>query len=615
MNLSDLFLNTNIDASKFQLLKFSGFKTWLRNERFLSYLNRFSFFASCIALLVALYDLGFRQEDLQEAQLNSFYYIVLLIGGSAILCRYFVLKVNVPAKIRILDAILGTLILLLSIVKTNVLMEHLPGLQFLNKMAYMYLASLVYFIRELATINFKFNKAYLNPAQLFISSFLGIILVGTGLLMLPKATHEGISLLDALFTSTSAVCVTGLIVVDTGSYFTTFGQTVLLLLMQLGGLGIMTFASYFSYFFRGQTSFENQLLLKDATNSERIGEVFGVLKKILSITFLTEMLGAIFIYFSLSENELSEIGDRIFFSVFHAISSFCNAGFSTLENSLYEPVFRFNYPLHLVIAVLFILGGIGFPIVLNIYKYLKYSFSNLLLKLERKRPLPYSPWVINLNTRIVIVTTIILLSTGTLGFYVLEYNNTLTEHNWFGKIVTAFFGAATPRTAGFNTVDMKALNVSTLMLIFMLMWIGASPASTGGGIKTSTFAIAALNFVSLGKGKDRIEVYKREVSTNSIRRAFAIISLSLMVISIAIFLMTIFDKDIAIVNLAFEAFSAYSTVGLSTGITSSLSSSSKIVLIFTMFIGRVSMLTLLIAMLRKAKHLNYRVPTDEILIN
>ena len=596
-------------------MKFSGFKSWLRNERFLSYLNRLSFLASCIALLVALYDLGFKQEKLQEAQLNSFYYVVLLIGIAAILCRYFVLKVKVPAKIRILDAILGTLILLLSIVKTDVLMENFPGLQFLNKMGYMYFASLVYFIRELATINFRFNKAYLNPAQLFISSFLGIIIVGTGLLMLPKATHEGIGLLDALFTSTSAVCVTGLIVVDTGSYFTTFGQSILLLLMQLGGLGIMTFASYFSYFFRGQTSFENQLLLKDATNSERIGEVFGVLKKILSITFITELLGAVFIYFSLSENEFSQISDRIFFSVFHAISGFCNAGFSTLENSLYEPIFRFNYPLHLVIAVLFILGGIGFPIVLNIYKYLKYTFSNLLLKLNNKRPLPYSPWVINLNTRIVIVTTIILLSVGTLGFYILEYNNTLAEHNWFGKIVTAFFGAATPRTAGFNTVDMQALNVSTLMLIFMLMWIGASPASTGGGIKTSTIAIAALNFVSLGKGKDRIEVYKREVSSNSIRRAFAIISLSLMVISIAIFLMTIFEKDIAIIDIAFEAFSAYSTVGLSTGITSSLSSSSKIVLIFTMFIGRVSMLTLLIAMLRKVKHLNYRVPTDEILIN
>ncbi len=596
-------------------MKFSGFKSWLRNKRFLSHLNRLSFFASCIALLVALYDLGFKQKDSQEAQLNSFYYVVLLIGIAAILCRYFVLKVKVPAKIRILDAILGTLILLLSIVKTDVLMENFPGLQFLNKMGYMYFASLVYFIRELATINFRFNKAYLNPAQLFISSFLGIILVGTGLLMLPKATHEGIGLLDALFTSTSAVCVTGLIVVDTGSYFTTFGQSIVLLLMQLGGLGIMTFASYFSYFFRGHTSFENQLLLKDATNSERIGEVFGVLKKILSITFLTELLGAIFIYFSLSENELSQISDRIFFSVFHAISGFCNAGFSTLENSLYEPIFRFNYPLHLVIAVLFILGGIGFPIVLNIYKYLKYIFSNLMLKLNNKRPLPYSPWVINLNTRIVITTTIILLSVGTLGFYILEYNNTLAEHNWFGKIVTAFFGAATPRTAGFNTVDMQALNVSTLMLIFMLMWIGASPASTGGGIKTSTIAIAALNFISLGKGKDRIEVYKREVSSNSIRRAFAIISLSLMVISIAIFLMTIFEKDIPIIDIAFEAFSAYSTVGLSTGITSSLSSSSKIVLIFTMFIGRVSMLTLLIAMLRKAKHLNYRVPTDEILIN
>jgi len=596
-------------------LKFSGFKSWLRNERFLRYLNLLSFLSSFIALLVAIYDLGFKQEELQEAQLNSFYYIVLIIGAAAILCRYFIFKVKIPTKIKVLDIILGILLLLLSIVKTNVLMDNIPALQFLNKMAYMYLAAMVYFIRELATIDFNFHKTYLNPAQLFISSFLGIIAIGTGLLMLPKATHAGISLLDALFTSTSAVCVTGLIVVDTGTYFTTFGQTILIFLMQLGGLGVMTFASYFSYFFRGQTSFENQLLLKDATNSERIGEVFGVLKKILSIAFLTEVIGAGLIYLSITRNELELISDRLFFSVFHAVSSFNNAGFSTLENSLYEPEFRFNYSLHMIIAVLFILGGIGFPIVLNLYKYLKYSLEDLLRKLNNQRPLPYAPWVINLNTRIVIVTTIILLSTGTLGFYLLEYNNTLAEHDGYGKIITAFFGASTPRTAGFNTVDMQALNISTLLLIFMLMWIGASPASTGGGIKTSTIAVAALNFISLGKGKDRIEVYKREVSKNSIRRAFAIISLSLMIISIAIFMMSIFDKNVPIVNLAFEAFSAYSTVGLSTGITAGLSSSSRIVLIFTMFIGRVSMLTLLIALLRKAKHLNYRVPTDEILIN
>ena len=305
----------------------------------------------------------------------------------------------------------------------------------------------------------------------------------------------------------------------------------------------------------------------------------------------------------------------LFFSIFHAVSGFCNAGFSTLQNSLYDPDFRFNYPLQLAVALLFILGGIGFPIVLNIYKYTKYFIKNLFLKIKKNRPLPYSPWVINLNTRIVVFTTFILLSLGTVGFYAFEYNNTLAEHNWFGKIVTAFFSAATPRTAGFNSVDIGALNFSTLMMMFLLMWIGASPASTGGGIKTSTLAIATLNFFSLARGKDRIEVYRREISQASVRRAFAIISLSLMVIGFSIFLIATFDEDKTLLSIAFESFSAYSTVGLSTGITADLSSYSKVVIIFTMFIGRVSMLTLLIAMLRRVKHLNYRYPTDEILIN
>ncbi len=596
-------------------MKFSGFKSWLQNERFLNSLNRFSFFLSLITLLVAIYDLGFRHVKAEEEQLNHFYFIALIIGVTAIILRYFFFRIKFRLKVRVFDGILGTLFFLLILVKIDSIRENLAVVQFLNKMAYVYLAALIYFIREFSTAEFNFQRKYLNPAQLFIVGFLTIIFLGTALLMLPKATYDGISLLDALFTSTSAVCVTGLIVVDTGSYFTTFGQSVILLLMQLGGLGIMTFASYFSYFFRGRTSYKNQLMLKDATNSEKIGEVIGVLKKILYITMIVELLGAFLIYISLSKNEIHHIADRLFFSIFHAVSGFCNAGFSTLEYSLYDPDFRFNYPLQLIIAALFILGGIGFPIVLNLYKYMVYSIKNNFLKIRKKRNKIYSPWVINLNTRIVLFTTSILLLVGTIGFYGFEYNNTLAEHTGFGKIVTAFFGAATPRTAGFNSVDTGALNFSTLMLLFLLMWIGASPASTGGGIKTSTIAIAILNFFSLARGKNRIEVYKREISEASVRRAFAIISLSLMVIGTAVFLIAYFDEDKTLLSIAFECFSAYSTVGLSTGITADLTSASKMVLIFTMFIGRVSMLTIMIAILRRVKHLNYRYPTDEILIN
>lgn len=596
-------------------MKFSGFRNWLRNERFLNNLNRFSFLLSLITVFVALYDLGFRHAQYEEEQLNEYYFIVLIIGVTAIVVRYFLFKIKFRLKVRIFDAVLGALFLLLIMVKIDQLRENFALLEVLNKMFYVYLAAFIYFIREFATVEFNFKQQYLNPAQLFIAGFLFIIFMGTALLMLPNATHDGISLLDALFTSTSAVCVTGLIVVDTGSYFTGFGQGVILLLIQLGGLGIMTFASYFSYFFRGQTSYKNQLMLKDATNSEKIGEVFSVLKKILYITAIVELIGAVLIYLSLNKKEMTLISDRLFFSLFHSISGFCNAGFSTLKNSLYEPGFRHNYVLQILIAILFILGGIGFPIVLNLYKYVVYKIKRGLFRIRKKGERTHMPWMININTRIVIFTTSILLAVGTIGFYAFEYNNTLAEHNWYGKIVVSFFGAATPRTAGFNSVDTGALNFSTLMLIFLLMWIGASPASTGGGIKTSTIAIATLNFFSLARGKDRIEVYKREISYSSVRRAFAIISLSLMVIGMAVFMIASFDNEKTLLSIAFECFSAYSTVGLSTGITASLSSASKIVLIFTMFIGRVSMLTIMIAILRRVKHMNYRYPTDEILIN
>jgi trk system potassium uptake protein TrkH len=197
----------------------------------------------------------------------------------------------------------------------------------------------------------------------------------------------------------------------------------------------------------------------------------------------------------------------------------------------------------------------------------------------------------------------------------LEYNNTLAEHNDFGKIVTALFGATTPRTAGFNTIDMTAMTFPTLMMVFLLMWIGASPQSTGGGIKTSTFAIAILNILSLAKGKSRIEIFRREISEISVRRAFAIISLSLAINGFAIMLISFFDPEKDIVDIAFECFSAYSTVGLSLGITGVLSAASKIIIIVVMFVGRISMLSLFIAVFRKVKHKNYSYPKEEITIN
>ena len=570
---------------------------------------------SLVALIMIFFDVGFAHSPQTERQLISFYLVVLALGSLSIIMGYLFSTEKFPRKVKVFDSLILLLFVLLLLLKLDILLELLPWLGFLNKMGWLYLALVIYFVRESSYRKLNLSRERFNPAQLFIFSFLALILLGTALLMLPKATHNGISLIDAVFTATSAVCVTGLIVVDTETFFTPFGKTLILLMIQLGGLGIMTFASYFSYFFRGKSSYENQLMLQDMTNSDKIGEVFSVLKKIIVVTLGIEALGSMFIFFSLDKTSLSEIADPVFFSIFHSISAFCNAGFSTMTNGLFEEGLRFNYPFQLIIAGLLILGGIGFPILFNMVRYLEYRLKKQLSAFSNPSRAGYKPWVVTLNTRLVLTTTAILLVGGTVLIYFSEYRYTLAEHGAFGKVVTAFFTAATPRTAGFNSVDFSAMGVASLLLIFLLMWIGGSPGSTAGGIKTSTFAIAVLNALSIAKGKSRIELFKREVAGHSVRRAFAIMTFSLLMIGLSIVMIAFFDREMHLLEIAFESFSAYSTVGLTLGITAGLSTPSKFVLIVTMFVGRVSMLSIMIAMLRRVRAYNYRYPKEKILMN
>ncbi|MEZ4826671.1 MAG: potassium transporter TrkG [Bacteroidia bacterium] len=571
-------------------------------------LEKWVFYLLSVSIFLIIFDLGFNTSPGLAIALELFYLCLFLIEGFILVRRIlFVRKGNL--RVRLAD-----LLILLSMTWAIwLLIIHFFAPLYVHPVVYAFLVLI--FVRELSEYTIYYQRRYLNPAQLFIAGFLILIFAGTGLLMLPNATHTGLSFTDALFTSTSAVCVTGLAVVDTGKFFTPLGQLFILILIQLGGIGIMTFTSYFSYFFSGESSYENQLILKDMINTDKLGEVFGAMRKIIALTFGIEAAGAVLIYFDLSEVSFPSLGNKVFFAVFHSISSFCNAGFSTLSNSLYEEGFRYNYSLHLIVLALFVLGGIGFPILFNFMKYIRYQIANRLIPFSTNREVIHKPWIININTRIVLITTGLLLLVGTVLFYILEYNNTLAEHSGWGKIVTAFFGAATPRTAGYNTVDTGALTPPTLMIILFLMWVGASPGSTGGGIKTSTLAIGTLNYLGMARGRERIEVFRREISDVSLKRAFTIISLSLIVVGISTFFLVLFESDKTLISLAFESFSAYSTVGLSMGITGSLSLPGKLVVIITMFIGRVSMLTILIAVLRKVKNKNYRYPTESILIN
>lgn len=569
-----------------------------------------AFWISLTGLSAIILDFGFTQNNFYQDLLDRFYFIVLGTGLIATSLRYIQNRKLFKRKVFVFDIISIGFTLWIFYLYLFVGIPFQTDL-ILENPIWIHLAIVFTFIRESSELKINIKRTILNPAQLFIISFLIIILIGSFLLILPKATYEGISYLDALFTSTSAVCVTGLIVVDTGTHFTLFGQTIILILIQVGGLGILTFASYFSYFFKGGTTYENQLALSDLTSSKKLEDVFSTLKYIILITFGIELFSAGLIYTSIDSSNFASQSEQVFFSVFHSISAFCNAGFSTLGNSLYDNGFKFNYYLQIIIILTFVLGGLGFPIVVNILKFLKYKIITFFSQSKSK----YRPWVLNLNSRITLITTLSISTVAFVVFYFLEYNNTLAEHNGIGKVVTALFGATTPRTAGFNSIDTAAITFPTLMMVFLLMWIGASPQSTGGGIKTSTFAIATLNILSLAKGKSRIEIFRREIADISVKRAFAIISLSLVIIGFAVMFISIFDPKKQIIDIAFECFSAYSTVGLSLGVTADLSSASKFIIIIVMFLGRISMLSLVIAIFKKTKHKNYSYSKEEITIN
>ncbi|AGA77830.1 TrkH family potassium uptake protein [Echinicola vietnamensis] len=573
---------------------------------------------SFTAFALVIYEEGFKKPFLTVTDSHLLLKVMLSSIWAGYLALYFLVKSKTGGftKKRISELIA---ILLISGILLFIFTDYsVPGLDVITQATTdRFLVDLLVagvFLIELSKVSLGVNELQLNPPLIFILSFLVLILIGTVLLMLPNATHQPIHLVDALFTATSAVCVTGLIVLDTAKDFTLFGQLIIMLLFQLGGLGMMTFTSFFGFFFRGSFSIQNQLFLKDFINEDDFGQIFSTLMKIILFTFLVEGVAAVLIFVSLDNDLFGGVGEMIFFSIFHSISGFCNAGFSVLSNGLYEEGFRDNYTMQLVIAFSIIFGGIGFPVVLNYYGYLRHFVRGMYRKIAYGESYRHLPRVVNIGTRLIVLTTGILILVGFVSYWMLEYDHTLAGLDTYGKVVTSFFGAVTPRTAGFNTVDMTALSVPTVLIYLLLMWIGASPGSTGGGLKTSTFAVAILSAFSIAKGKDRVEVFRREISSSTLRKAFTVTFLSFMIIGLAVFALTLFDRDLPLISVVFEAFSAFSTVGLSLGITGSLSFGSKMVLIMTMFIGRVGILTLLIALSKGVKNQSYRYPEESVFI-
>ncbi len=440
------------------------------------------------------------------------------------------------------------------------------------------------------------KRAGLSPPQILIFSFFLAILFGTLLLMLPFSTKSGeISLIDALFTATSAVCVTGLIVVDTGSYFTSFGQTVIMILFQVGGLGIMTFTSLLFLFAGKELSFKEEGVVEETFTT---GQGINFRKFLLSIFLFTavmEISGAVLLYF-LDFKDKVEL--PFFYSLFHSISAFNNAGFSLFKDSFMG--YYNDVSLNLTIMTLIVFGGIGF--------FVFYDFGEFIVRGRKKKR------KLRLHTKIVIVTTIALIVLGTTIFYFLEKKHYLMGMDFSGQFFVSLFQSITPRTAGFNTADISHLMPATILLLMALMFIGASPGSTGGGIKTTTIASMIFFLRAKLKRRNNVQVFGRNISWEIIDKAHLIFTFSVTVLAMSTFLVLFFEGNkFSFVEVLFEVISAYGTVGLSMGITPSLSAFSKIIIIFTMFVGRVGIVNIIYAIVKEGMG-RFEYPEEKIMV-
>jgi Trk-type K+ transport system membrane component len=456
-----------------------------------------------------------------------------------------------------------------------------------------------------------------NPSLILAVSFFIIILVGTGLLMLPRCTISGISWVDSLFISTSAVCVTGLTSVDLTTTFTTEGFVVILLLIQIGGLGVMTLTSFFALFFMGNTSLYNQLVVRDMVNSKSLGSLLSTLLYTLGFTLVIETMGMITIWLSIHGTMEMNLEEELAFAVFHSISAFCNAGFSTLPGNLGNPLMMNNHNLfYVLISILVILGGIGFPILVNLKEIIFYRLKRMTQFLLRKNKVSAkSVQLYNLNTRIVVTMTFLLLAAGTLILLAFEWNHAFAGMSIAEKCTHAFFNAACPRTAGFSSVDFSLFGIQSILIYILLMWIGGGAQSTAGGIKVNAFAVVILNLAAVIRGSQRVEVHGRELAHDSIRRSNATVVMSLIILFVSIFLLSWLEPTLPLLSLTFEAVSALSTVGSSLNLTPLLQESSKLVIVVLMFVGRVGLITMMLGIVKQKKNTKYKYPSDNIIIN
>ncbi len=442
------------------------------------------------------------------------------------------------------------------------------------------------------------------PGYIVIMSYLAVALTGTILLLLPlSSAGEPLVLVDALFTATSAVCVTGLIVVDTGAQFTVFGKSVIMILIQLGGLGVMTFSVLLFLFLRMGFGTKQRWIVMESFTTTPVPNFRSLIKLIFIFTVIMEAAGTIMLYYFWRGQP--DGGNTFFTALFHSISAFCNAGFSFFSSSFMQ--YRNSILLNLTVMSLIIIGGLGFPVIYELFMRFRYR--------RRSRRSAFS-----LHSRMVVSTTLILIITGAVVILLFERGNQMSGLGWGGKMLSSLFQSVTARTAGFNTLDISSLGPATLFFLIMLMFVGASPGSCGGGIKTTSLAVLVAILQSKLGGMKHVSMFKRTIPQDTVSRTLAIFILAVLVVSAGLIVLVALETGEVtgggsnFLAYLFEAVSAFGTVGLSMGVTPGLSTGGKIVIIILMLLGRVGLLTVAYVVTQKETIKLYRYAEEKVMI-
>ncbi len=462
------------------------------------------------------------------------------------------------------------------------------------------------------------ERTRFRPAQMLVATFLIIIAFGIVCLYAPRAVSSEfvkqtgknhLSLEDAIFTATSAVCVTGLIVRDTGGDFSRGGQIVILCLIQIGGLGLMTIVSFFALVLGRGMGLRERAVMQDVLSFDMLSQISRMIIYILIVTFSFELVGAVLLYGLWRDIDVLERGSRIYLSIFHSISGFCNAGFSLLSTSFRH--YRASLRLNLVMGTLIIVGGLGFVVQRNVATWLWVRLKALF-----RRVPPAELPRISLQAKLVLVLSGCLLVGGFLVFLFLELGSPVMGASVKDKLLAASFQSTTARTAGFNTAPTNKLSIASKFVTIILMFIGASPGSTGGGVKTVTFGVLLFAIFSMVRNRQRVEAFKRTVPRLIASRALAVVILALFVVALVTTCLSVTERgqDHSFMDLLFETVSAFATVGLSTGVTPTLSTLGKLLLSVTMLTGRIGPLTLMVALGQRIRTEEYEYPEEAVMI-